>query len=1379
MPPRLNLFNARTAVPVFRQTSINVSRPSIATTINSNRSTRHGLKTGLSSSTPMQKRYNSSASGGDNSERPKAPTEDPLPHVSEEAAEISKIMDKKCDGTPASPELEQGTPISEILQRDKEAQKHMPKVMQDQIKSSTGTRSFSTSTRRSQAELHGQGKSFDEQTAAVMASMISQVNQQAEEFHDGIKFDPVETLPKTENFRTRYDSLLEQFTKLLMTDGKLSRAQKDMAFILDHLRTAPPPQPNPKRPLLPGPPAPQLPLNPVLYLTLIVDSVAPLIKIRQQKGIAGGGASVQIPVPLALRQRRRTAIKWIIDGSDKRRDSKFAQRVANELVAVAEGRSGVWDKREQQHKLGIAGRSNLGMVGGRRVPPNTSSGLTPAQHWTANPIPSPCSVPLYLSTVSSHAGGPKVARIASATSASPDDIDVTTHPRLSGQDIELVEYPVPPSTRACQSHTGSQGFYSRPIGQRQLLDRTSQPGTLEHSNPNSRQTLRHVQWDKPIRLKYWVEALHRRSRFPEPQSKMKFSHSIQFNAVPEWSSYYLAYSNLKKLIYSLEQQVRKAGGQAQADVESAPLLDSTPNTDSIFRKALDAELEKICTFYQDKELEILKEVEDVIRDAEEYASEADGINVDPMSEHMTKTRTMSSGSRRRSGNGYHDFPLNPDRRRSSVTESAVDDDDDDADSDDEHLSVHSGRRLSHGAGSTNPDDGRTDYMGESGYMGDSRGWRSNRAQVEHFGDPKVLDLYNSGLSLKKRAVDAYVSLCGLKSYIQLNKTGFSKALKKYDKILDRSLRREYMNSTVSLAYPFTESTMSKVEADIRKIEKVYADVVTTGDLSLARRELRLHLREHVVWERNTVWREMIGIERKAQAANVGIRRTILGGDEDPAAARRQGDEQEISLTEFKTPLGVFHPPQWLCSLSFGTLVLVLAIFVTLLAVPIMDKPEQQNCLAMLIFVSLLWATEVIPLFVTSLLIPFLVVLLRIMKSEEKPYKRLGPKEATSAAFSAMWTPVIMLLLGGFTIAAALSKYDIARRMAMFVLSKAGSSPRVVLLTNMFVSMFLSMWISNVASPVLCYSIIQPLLRNLPPDSNFAKALVLGIALAANVGGAASPIASPQNIIALQNMHPSISWGTWFFVSLPVCIISILLIWGLLVFTFHPGRGTTLVPIRPVKDKFSGVQWFISIVTLSTIALWCGSHQLEHVFGDMGVIAIIPMVLFFGTGILNKEDFNNFLWTIIILAAGGLCLGKAVTSSGLLHTIANGITARVEHLSLYGVLIVFSVLILIMATFISHTVAALIILPLVRQIGVGMEDPHPNLLVMASALMCSVAMALPTSGFPNMTAIMTEVPQTGQRYLQVHHFFTRGIPASLMAWAVIITLGYALMYIAGL
>lgn len=233
------------------------------------------------------------------------------------------------------------------------------------------------------------------------------------------------------------------------------------------------------------------------------------------------------------------------------------------------------------------------------------------------------------------------------------------------------------------------------------------------------------------------------------------------------------------------------------------------------------------------------------------------------------------------------------------------------------------------------------------------------------------------------------------------------------------------------------------------------------------------------------------------------------------------------------------------------------------------------------------------------------------------------------------------------------------------------------------------------------------------------------------------------------MRPQPSWGIWFFVALPVCIISILLIWVLLLVTFEPGKGTTIVPIRPMKDKFTGVQWFISGVTLSTIALWVFSHQLENFFGDMGVVAIIPIVLFFGTGILTKEDFNNFLWTIIILAAGGLSLGKAVSSSGLLHTIAGAITDKVEGMSLYGVLVVFAALILVVATFISHTVAALIILPLVHTVGAGMKEPHPNLLVMGSVLMCSAAMGLPTSGFPNMSkgpffstvrSVMTDICQ---------------------------------------
>ncbi|KAL8824275.1 MAG: hypothetical protein Q9191_005168 [Dirinaria sp. TL-2023a] len=862
---------------------------------------------------------------------------------------------------------------------------------------------------------------------------------------------------------------------------------------------------------------------------------------------------------------------------------------------------------------------------------------------------------------------------------------------------------------------------------------------------------------------------------------MKFSHSIQFNAVPDWSSHYINYSNLKKLIYQLEKHINQSGGGQDAEV--SPLLDQDENPDVVFRRALDTELEKICSFYEVKELEIYGEVTELLQDGEQYGEQAENMDLDQFD--GATERGYIRGQRPRHGSMFQSLGfagLGGRKRRPSTLSPSIDEGDEDGDSDGDGDEIapltKSGsikeRRKTFDANAANAERSVEDLRS-------SREWPSSKrrpSQAMEDSEQNLASLAASGMTLKKRTISLYVSLCELKSFIQLNKTGFSKACKKYDKTLNRSLKSVYIKSSVNPAYPFRQSTMQHLDDNISKIEQSYAHVVTKDDVNAAKRELRLHLREHVVWERNTVWREMIGVERKAQAANMGIRRTLLGGDHDPSKARLQGDEpDEMESKELVTPVGRVKCPRWLFSSTFFTLVVILAIFIVLLVVPIMEEQVQQNCLALVIFVSLMWATEVIPLFVTALLVPFLAVILQVVRSDDT-HRRLDTKSATKYVFSAMWTPVIMLLLGGFTIAAALSKYSIAKLMATFVLSKAGTRPRTVLITNMFVALVTSMWISNVASPVLCFSIIQPILRNLPADSNFSKALILGIALASNIGGAASPIASPQNIIALQNMRPEPSWGIWFLVALPVCIISIVLIWLLLLVTFQPGKGTTIVPIRPMKDRFTGVQWFISVVTIVTIVLWCVTHQLEEVFGDMGVVAIIPIVLFFGTGILTKEDFNNFLWTIIILAAGGLSLGKAVSSSGLLDTIAGGITERVGGMSLYGVLVVFTALILVVATFISHTVAALIILPLVQQVGQGMEEPHPNLLVMGSALMCSAAMGLPTSGFPNMTAIMME-SETGHRYLRVQHFLTRGIPSSIITFAVVISVGYGLLLAAGL
>ncbi|KAI0466070.1 SPX domain-containing protein [Xylaria cf. heliscus] len=805
---------------------------------------------------------------------------------------------------------------------------------------------------------------------------------------------------------------------------------------------------------------------------------------------------------------------------------------------------------------------------------------------------------------------------------------------------------------------------------------------------------------------------------------MKFSHSIQFNAVPDWSSHYIAYSNLKKLIYQLEKTTHQPGA---ADVETRPLL-REEDPDTVFSRSLDVELEKISSFFGVKEKELLDEVDELLRDLDSF-NDADQSGQHPPQRptlsHPSVDQVKGVGGPRGSRSAYS----------TRSTEDGLEDSDDD---DRDETSALNGNRRPSIVSAYSRRRTVANLPAPTDMTASTELTKSMRRHSLGFDDyAETAELFSDGIMLKKRIVSLYVQLCELKSYVQLNRTGFNKILKKFDKILDKQLRAKYMETTIDPSYPFLRDTMKQLEENIESMEKAYANIVTQGDEILAKKALRSHLREHVVWERNTVWRDLIGMERRAEAASLGKR--FLGPSNDGIKVRLQGDDVPVvPMREITTPFGRLSIPTWLFGSTMLTILGIVAIFLVFLTVPILEKPEQQACLAMLVFVSLLWATEAIPLFVTSLLIPFLCVVLKVVRSEDAPHKRLNSKDATNYIFSAMWTPVIMLLLGGFTVAAALSKCKIDKRIATFILSKAGTRPRTVLVANMFVAAFASMLVSNVAAPVLCFSIIEPMLRNLPYDSNMSKAVIMGIALASNIGGMLSPIASPQNVVALGIMEPPPTWGQWLFIAIPVGIVSLFLIWVLLLVSFRPGKGTTIVPIRSVREDFTGLQWFVSAVCVATIGLWCASHALESTFGHMGVIAILPIVVFFGSGILTKEDFNNFPWTIIILAAGGLSLGKAVESSGLLHTVAVRISAEVHELDLYVVLLIFSSLALVIATFISHTVAALILLPLVYDIGMAMEEPHPNLLVMATTLMCSAAMGLPTSGFPNMSRVETSL-----------------------------------------
>ncbi|KAJ3520396.1 hypothetical protein NM688_g9168 [Phlebia brevispora] len=413
-----------------------------------------------------------------------------------------------------------------------------------------------------------------------------------------------------------------------------------------------------------------------------------------------------------------------------------------------------------------------------------------------------------------------------------------------------------------------------------------------------------------------------------------------------------------------------------------------------------------------------------------------------------------------------------------------------------------------------------------------------------------------------------------------------------------------------------------------------------------------------------------------------------------------------------------------------------------------------------------------------MMIPLLLVTLRVIL-DPTTGDRLSAHGAAVWICSVMFSPTILLLIGGFTIAAALSKSNIDRVLITRVLSLAGTRPAVVLLAFMGVSCFASMWISNVAAPTLCFTLIKPILRTLPPKSKFGPCLILAIALSANIGGQSSPISSPQNLIAIGLMDDPIDWAKWFAVALPVSAISIVLIWLLLLASYRPARSPDgegdieIKPVRPTKDRFTLQQYWVCFICLVTIVLWICEHAIEGFVGDMGIIAILPIVAFFSTGVLKKDDFDQFLWTVVFLAMGGIALGKGVTSSGLLDVMDDVIRHTVEGLSPYTIVLTLSCIVLVISTFISHTIASVLLVPIAKEVGSKMPGSPQNLMIFLTALICSTGMGMPVSGFPNQTAA-TQEDDMGQLYLSNMDFLKNGVPASIIAMFVVATVGYLLM-----
>ncbi|KAH9929909.1 uncharacterized protein BXZ73DRAFT_47853, partial [Epithele typhae] len=155
-------------------------------------------------------------------------------------------------------------------------------------------------------------------------------------------------------------------------------------------------------------------------------------------------------------------------------------------------------------------------------------------------------------------------------------------------------------------------------------------------------------------------------------------------------------------------------------------------------------------------------------------------------------------------------------------------------------------------------------------------------------------------------------------------------------------------------------------------------------------------------------------------------------------------------------------------------------------------------------------------------------------------------------------------------------------------------------------------------------------------------------------------------------------------------------------------------------------------------------------------------------------------TIVFVAMGGIALGDGVRDSGLLEVLGSGIRRLIMGMSLYPVVLLLSFIVLlstpttVISTFISNTIASVLLMPIAFDIGWNMPDGnHANLLVFLTSLICSTGMGMPVLGFPNQTAA-TQEDEMGQLYLSNVDFLKNGVPASIIATFVVSTVGYLLM-----
>jgi sodium-dependent dicarboxylate transporter 2/3/5 len=364
----------------------------------------------------------------------------------------------------------------------------------------------------------------------------------------------------------------------------------------------------------------------------------------------------------------------------------------------------------------------------------------------------------------------------------------------------------------------------------------------------------------------------------------------------------------------------------------------------------------------------------------------------------------------------------------------------------------------------------------------------------------------------------------------------------------------------------------------------------------------------------------------------------------------------------------------------------------------------------------------VPLFATSLfvLLLCLVWLAPVMRAH-------GIAVEDGVFLSQFFSNVIVLFFGGFVLSAALRHLRLDEWLACQIIRRSGDSIPRLMIGIMGTTAFLSMWLSNTATAAMMLALVIPIAGRLNEGDGYRLALLLSVPLAANIGGLGTPIGSPPNAIAIQYMQQlglAPGFGQWMLVGVPGAVSMLALAWCLLIVLFRGSENRLPGGAEPPTIPRSPAVVIVTVTAAVTVLGWITTSF--HGF-SAGTVALLPAVVFFGCGILGIRELRTLSWEVLLLMGGGLCLGTAISESGLAAWLIGLLPER--GVSVVALMIGFGTLACVMSSVMSNTATANLVMPII--VGLGIDSPTP--IFVGTAFACSLAMPLPVSTPPNAMA----------------------------------------------